>query len=317
MSLTSAQQALRKTGIGASEIGSLVGAAGAWDTPLSLWAKKVGLVEDADDTDVPEHVELGNLLEPVIAALYARRTGFELYEPGTLVHPTDPLRIATPDRLVRGQPRGAQIKKARSRGTWGKEGTDEAPEAIICQVQWECSVVDLELEDVPVLFWGSHLAVYTIKRDDELIGGLAELASRWWRDHVVANVPPEPDGSERTKEALSKMFPKNRGRFIQLGAPEIGTMAAHVFALAQDYMLARDGGRDVEERKEEAGNALRLLIGDADGFDAPWGRVTWKQPANGKPSWKSIAEALGAPPELVAAHTPPPSRTLHVHLKGK
>jgi len=166
------------------------------------------------------------------------------------------------------------------------------------------------------LFWGAHIAIYTVRRDDELIGGLAELAAKWWRDHVVANVPPDPDGSERTKEALTKMYPKNHGKCIPLGAPEIGTLAAQVFALAQDYILARDGGKDVEERKEAAGNALRLLIGNADGFEAPWGRVTWKAAANGKPSWKDIAKALGATPELVAQYTNGPTRTLSVHLKG-
>jgi putative phage-type endonuclease len=317
MGLTAAQHALRLTGVTASEIGAIVGAEGAYESSLAVWARKVGLVDVADETETPEHIELGNLLEPVIASLYARRTGFELYEPGTLVHPTDPLRIATPDRLVRGMARGAQIKKARTKGTWGREGTDDAPESIICQVQWECGVADLELEDVPVLFYGSHLAVYTIRRDEELLGGLIDLAHRWWRDHVVANVAPTPDGSERTKEALSKIYPQNRGKCVALGAPEYGSLAGQVFALAHEYTSARDGGKDVEDRKEAAGNALRLLIGDNDGFYAPWGRCTWKRPVGGRVDWKAVAEALGATPDLIARHTNEPSRTLSVHLKGQ
>lgn len=317
MSLTAEQHAIRLKGVTASEIGALVGATGAWGTPLSVWAEKVGLVVPGDETDVPEHVELGNLLEPVVASLYARRTGFDLYEPGTLVHPQDPLRIATPDRLVRGMRRGCQIKKTRTMGGWGTEGTDEIPEAILCQVQYEMSVADLEVVDVPVLFFGSHLAVYTVYRDDELIEGLVEIAHRFWRDHVVANCPPQPDGSERSKETLAKMFPKNRGKFIAIGAPEIGTIAASVFALAQDYVLARDGGKDVEDQKESAGNQLRLLIGDADGFAAPWGTISWTAASSGKPAWKAIAEELGATPELVAKHTSAPGRTLRVNLKRK
>lgn len=315
MGLTAEQHAIRRTGVTASEIGAIVGADGAWGTPLSVWAEKRGLVESDGDADVPEHIELGNLLEPVVAALYARRTGFDLYEPGTLVHPKDPLRIATPDRIVRGMPRGCQIKKTRTMGGWGQEGTDEIPEAIICQVQYEMSVADLEVEDVPVLFFGSHLAVYTVRRDDELIGGLVECAHRFWRDYVVANVPPPPDGSERTREALSKIFPKNKGNLVPLGFPEVGSLAATVFAHAQDYILARDGGKDVEERKEEAGNALRLLIGNGDGFDAPWGKITWTAPANGKPCWKEIAEELGATPDIIARHTADASRILRVTFK--
>lgn len=315
MGLSPEQRALRLNGIGASEIGCVVGADGAYDTPLALWARKTGRIEEADETETPEHIELGNLLEPVIASLYTRRTGRELYESGTLVHSTDPLRIATPDRLVRDESRTVQIKKARTKGRWGQEGTDEVPENIIAQCQWELSVTDRDVADVPVLFWGSHLAIYTIQRDNELIDGLAELAAKWWRDHVVANVPPQPDGSERAKETLSKMFPKNRSKLIPLGAPEIGTIAATVFALAQDYVLARDGGKDVEDQKERAGNQLRLLIGDSEGFAAPWGSITWCAASNGAPAWKAIAEQLGATPDLIAKYTRQPTRTLRVNLK--
>jgi len=304
--LTAEQRAVRHHGIGASEIGCVVGAAGAYDTSLALWARKTGRIPEADETDTPEFIELGNLLEPVIAALYTRRTGRELYEPGTLVHPKDPLRIATPDRLVRGEPMGVQIKKARLRGAWGQEGTDEVPEAIIAQCQWEMSVADLVVEDVPVLMWGSHLGVYTVKRDDVLIEGLAELAHRWWRDHVVADVPPQPDGSERTRETLTKMFH---------GSGRMTTLTVEGVLLATQYAAERDLETAHRERKEEIGNQLRLLIGDADGFAWPTGKATWTRDASGKPSWKAIAEELGATPELVAKHTSPPGRTLRVNLK--
>lgn len=315
--LTNEQRALRRQGIGASEIGTVVGAAGAYEAPLSLWARKTGRIPEEDETETPEHIELGNLLEPVIASLYTRRTGRALVESTTLVHPTDFLRIATPDRLVVDEPIVVQIKKARTKGSWGREGTDEVPENIIAQCQWEMSVTDRQTADVPVLFWGSHLAVYSIHRDDELIAGLVEIAHKWWRDHVVAGIPPEADGSERSKETLSKLYPKNNGNLIKLGQPVLGSVEATIYAFAHDYVVARDGGKESEELKERAANQLRLFIGDRDGFDAPWGRITWTAAENGKPAWKDIALALGATPELIAKHTSAPCRTLRVNLKTK
>lgn len=316
--LTAEQRAIRHQGIGASEIGAVVGAAGAWESQLSLWARKTGLVPEDDETEVPEHIELGNLLEPVIASLYTRRTGLELYEPGTLVHPTDPLRIATPDRLVRNARLGVQIKKARANGRWGEEGTDDCPESIICQVQWEISVADLEAEDVAVLFWGSHLAIYTIKRDDQLIAGLVEIAHKWWRDHVIGGTPPTPDESEKTKETLSKLFPANRGKTVLLGAPEFGTQSGDVFALVQDYVLAREEESLACKRKEGAGNALRLAIGDGDGFSAAWGKAMWTCGTTGRTNWKGLAGEFGALPEtLIKKHTQPPERRLNVALTGE
>ncbi len=300
------QQAIRKTGIGASEIGSVIGADGAWDSPLSVWAKKVGLREESNE--VPEYIELGNLLEPVIATLYARRhEGIELYEPGTMVHPNDPIRIATPDRLVRGTSKGLQIKKARTRARWGTVGTDEVPENILAQVQWEMSVANLDVEDVPVLFWGSKLEVFTIRRDDELIGQLVDIAHKWWADHVVANVPPPPDGHERTRETISCMFRKNNG--VMAPEPPNGR------TLAMRYKEASERAAEAEAEKEAIGNALRMLVGNADGFEGLWGKVTWRQDASGKPAWKTIAEAMRAPAELIKQHTGEPGRTLRVNLK--
>ena len=272
--LSSEQLALRLTGIGASEIGAVLEAEGAWESSLSVWARKVG-VSQPSEGPVPEYIELGNLLEPAIATLYCRRNpDVELRECGTLVHPKDPIQIATPDRLIVGQPKGLQIKKAMSRGKWGAEGTDEVPENILCQVQWEMSVANLDLEDVPVLFWGSKLVVYTVRRDDELIGHMVDLAHKWWTDHVIARRPPEPDGREQTKATLNSMFRESSGQMIP--APPNGQ------DLAVRYKDASKRAEMALCEKEALGNALRLAIGEAEGFGGFWGRVTWKPGARGR-----------------------------------
>jgi putative phage-type endonuclease len=318
MGLTPEQHAIRLNGLGASEVPAIVGADGAWDSPLNIWAIKTGLIPPQSDEDIEEHVELGTLLEPVIAALYTRRTGNQLIESGTLVHPNDPLQIATPDRLVIGKPWIVQIKKVRSRSNaWGREGTDEIPESVLAQCQWELSVTGREIAEVPVLFFGSHLAIYRVKRDDEMISGLVRIAHAWWDAHVVARVPPSVDGSERTKEALAKVFPANRGKLIELGAPTLGSAASTVFAFAQDYVLARDAAKEAEERKEAAGNQLRLFIGDHDGFVAPWGKITWMAGNGGRTAWKALIDELKVPGELIAKHTSKPERRLAVTIKER
>lgn len=298
------------TGIGASEIGGVVGADGAWESSLTVWARKTGQLEKNAIT--PEYVELGNLLEPVIASLYSRRTGFELYEAGTLVHPTDPLRVATPDRLVKGQPRIVQIKKARTRKAWGEEGTDDIPENIVAQCQWELSVTDRDVADVPVLFWGSKLAIYRVYRDDELIGLLADRASKWWRDYVLTRTQPPPDGSSSSRETLGKLYPSVKSGLVPLvpANPSYET----VFALARDYAQARDDESDAKKRKERNGQELKALIGDHEGFAAPWGTVINGMRA-GSPKWKDIAQVFNPSPKLVKTHTTEAGRTLRVTLK--
>lgn len=313
--LTTAQQEIRQGGIGASEIGGIVGAEGAYESALAIWARKVGLDRKPENDVTPEFIRLGNLLEPVIAQLYSERTGFALQESGTLVHPTDPIRRCTPDRLVVGQPVNCQIKKARSRAAWGEPGTDEVPDNILLQVQHEMGVlcalgIQIERTDIPVLFYGSRLDIYTVARDDELIGMLADAADQWWTDYVVARRQPPADGSERTREALGRMFKRNNGTLLPA--------SDEVVSLALQYMAARDDEKAAIDRKDTAGNALRALIGEADGFEWCGGKATWTRDAKGKPSWKAIAEALNAPAALVAAHTGEPGRVLRVsEVKAK
>jgi putative phage-type endonuclease len=318
MGLTEEQQALRLTGVGASEVGSVVGADGAWESALTVWARKTQCLEK-DENEVPEHVELGNLLEPVVASLYTRRTGRQLYEVGTLVHPKNPLLIATPDRLVKGERMGLQIKKVRTRAwdKWGDEGTDQCPENVICQVQYEMAVADLELEDVAVLFYGAKLAIYRIYRDEELIGLLADQVGRWWRDYVVTKKPPPPDGSDAAKATLASLFPQSNGKWIPLspmGDAESRELYARVVQIAREYVQAREDEKAAKARKDEAGNQLRMLLGNAEGFSWPGGKVS-NAMRKGVPLWKAIAEACNAGPKLIKEHTSESTRTLRVDLK--
>lgn len=313
MSLTAAQQEIRLGGLGASEISSALGIEGAYEGALAVWARKCRLA--APDNDVtPEYILLGNLLEPVIAELYrSRRGNVELYETGTLIHPTDPVRRCTPDRIVVGQPVNVQIKKMRSRGigdeTWGEPGTDEVPMHIMAQVQQEMGVlcangIEVERTDIPVLFFGSRMEIFTVYRDDDLIDALADAGREWWETYVIPRRQPPADGSERTREALGRMFRKNNGALLQATDEAI--------ALASDYMAASDDEKEAKGRKDSAGNALRALIQDADGFVWGGGKATWTRDKNGKPSWKAVAEALNAPATLIAAHTGEPGRVLRV-----
>jgi predicted phage-related endonuclease len=300
--------AIRAKGIGASEVGAVVGADGAYDSALSVWARKVGIEQPANDV-VPEFIRLGNLLEPVIAQLYCERTGFELRESDTIVHPSDPVRCCTPDRLVVGHPVNVQIKKIRTLASWGEPGTDEVPDNILLQTQWEMGILEaighhVERTDIPVLFYGSKFEVFSVTRDDELIGMLADTVGQWWTDYVVARRQPPIDGSERTKEALARIFKRNSGAMLE--------PTNEAIALAQEYMLARDEEKAASERKETAGNQLRALIGEADGFEWMGGKATWTRDSKGKPAWKAIAEALNAPAELIAKHMGEPGRVLRV-----
>src|SRR4051794_32384551 len=61
-------------GLGASECAAALGLS-PFETALGLWARKTGRVPEPEES---EAMELGLLLEPVVAELYCRRTGLLL-----------------------------------------------------------------------------------------------------------------------------------------------------------------------------------------------------------------------------------------------
>src|SRR5947209_1406353 len=96
----------RTHAIGASEVAALFTDGDGFSlsphsTAYQLWAEKTGQVEP----EVPsyEGVELGHRFEPVIAEIYADRTGRKIWYPGPFcvaTHPEIPCFRATPDRFV-------------------------------------------------------------------------------------------------------------------------------------------------------------------------------------------------------------------------
>jgi len=191
------------------------------------------------------------------------------------------------------------------------------PESLLAQCNWELSVTDREWADVPVLFYGSKLAIYRVYRDDELIGLLAEQAHRFWRDYVVTRLPPPPDASDRTKETITALFPRSSGKWIPLspmGDSADRDLYEHVVKLAREYVQAREDAKEAENRKAMVGNELRMLLGGAEGFSWPGGKVSYGM-RKGVPLWKAIAEALHAGPKLVKDNTSDSTRTLRVDLK--
>lgn len=72
---------------------------------------------------------------------------------------------------------------------------------------------------------------------------------------------------------------------------------------------------DLEACETEIENKLKRLIGDRDGIDGPWGRISWRY---SKPStaWKEVAMALGAREraDLAAKHVGKASRRFNVTI---
>jgi len=295
----------RRKGICATDIAAISGIH-PYKTALEVYVEKTeGTDKDLSDN---EAVEWGLRLEEVIATKYAESHGVELTDCGLVVHPDTDWRRATPDRLVVGEDRGVEVKTAgiRQAARWGEEQTDQVPEEYLVQVAWQCATLGYDTWDIAVLLAGQEYREYRLHRDTELEAGLIQLGHDFWTDHVLKRIPPPLDGSDSARAYLLGRFPRNVEPLLT-ATPEAEEWAGKL-------REAKDRIAEAEADEARAKQELMAIIGDHDGIEGDFGKIYWRLQA-GRASWKSIAEALNPPAELIEKHTGPGTRVFRPYWK--
>jgi len=105
--------AIRKLGLGSSDAAVAVGLS-PYKCPLSLWLEKTGRKEP-EDISHKEAVLWGIELEPVLAQVYAKRTGYRVRRVNAVLqHPEHLFMLANLDREVVGHPDGPGILEIKT-----------------------------------------------------------------------------------------------------------------------------------------------------------------------------------------------------------
>ena len=258
--------AARNQGVGASESAALFGVS-PWETPLSLWAKKTGKVQDEGPSG--EWIEWGNLLEAPIAVRYEQKTGRKIWQGGPYAvaqHPTVPFMRATPDRWVieapdRGAPGLLQVKNTNA---FKCHDWDEGPpDYIQIQVQHEMAVTGRTWDSVAVLIGGAEFRYFDVERNEDFIGELVEQC-RWFWGYVERGEQPPFEPNEKTLETVKKLHPFDNGEEI--------TLPAEAVTWFEKLEEAKARVKCGEAEKAEAETRLKAAIGPATFGRLPDGR---------------------------------------------
>jgi len=278
--LTKEQLASRHLYLGASEIAAVVGL-NPWRSAHDIWLQKLGL---ADDTSSVQS-RVGTLVEPVIQQLYCEDMKCEVGHFGSMVHPKHSWLSATPDFEVFGAPRVGEIKMVgwRMAHHWTSE-EDGVPDYYRTQGEIQMEVFDAEHCDFAALLGGTDFRIYRIARDREMAGMLIDIGAKFWRDHVIARVPPPIDGTEGAKRLLRKIYPVNLGPMKSADA-DAERLVTELLGL---------DGRDA--RRLELENKLKDAIRDAEGLVGDGWSVTFRANKKGVRSlrWKHKKEQAAA-----------------------
>jgi predicted phage-related endonuclease len=260
--------------VGGSEIAILAGH--GYGTMINLWRRKT---KKAAPLQENRRMTYGNVLEGPVASLWAREHGVSIFRAGTLRHPTHPFIGATPDRIV------IPNHKARARKDWistlqvkvrgGRRAYEyedgQYPMSDYDQVQWEMLVAGLPRGNLVALVGGNEDEVREFEADESYQAGLISICEDFWKNYVLPDREPPPDGSEDYAAHLAARFPQNKGVLLD---PSPATAE-----LRERYLQASEQEKAAKEEKELVKQTLEAIIGEADGIE---GIATWRKNKDGQ-----------------------------------
>ena len=287
----------RRTGLGGSDLGAILGL-NPWRTPFEVWQEKTGR---ADPFEGNLQTRFGAYAEEFVAQEYSARTGRAVQRyTGMLRHPEAPVighidRLVVPDGAKRASHQreirtdlGLEAKTAHalaaSRGDeWGEDGTDQVPSSYLVQSAAYMALTGCPRWNLACLFGNSEFRIYHLSRDLELESMLLDEASRWWRDHVVADTPPDPSSEAEARQRWAAHQP---GKVLDVDACTAD--------LLREYAAAKAREKAIESEIKAIRDRLIPALADADAvaFGGATLATYRANKASQRTDWPRLAQAL-------------------------
>ena len=177
----------RRRGLGGSDIAAILGLS-PWKSAFQVYQEKRGEVDGFKGNDL---TDWGTRMEPTIRQWYSDTTGHPVRVPDKILyHAKHPFMLASLDGFT-DEPRGVEIKTARSGKEWGEPGSAEIPDYYALQVQHYMAVTGFPVFDVPVSIAGAYPVIYEVPADIELQELIIDACADFWQ-RVQNGNPPEP-----------------------------------------------------------------------------------------------------------------------------
>ena len=200
---------IRKQGITGTDAGAICGL-NPYSSAFSVYQDKISdSVEEFDN----ESMRQGRDLEDYVAKRFEEETGLKVRRANAIYQNEEhPIMLADFDRLVVGLPEGKRAGlecKTVSPYSADKWDDDAIPIHYQMQVQHYLAVSGFDCWYVAALIFGREFIIRKIERDEELIQNLITIEERFWNEHVLQHIMPDPDGSKDCSEQIMKLYFKS------------------------------------------------------------------------------------------------------------
>lgn len=155
---------------------------------------------------------------------------------------------------------------------WGDPG--QVPEEYYLQCTHNMICCELRRCDLVVLL-GTDIKLYNIEYDEDIAAHLIDAERRFWTDHVLQGVPPEPDGSPDSQDLTKWRFPRST-------KPPLDFCDGEHLQLFRDLGRAKQDLTAATQTFEVLADKAKNLIGEREGVRWPEGRVDWKANKGGR-----------------------------------
>jgi putative phage-type endonuclease len=257
----------RNKGLGGSDA-SVICSLNKYKSPMELWMEKTGQIEPKE---AREAAYWGTVMEPFIRNEFTKRIGLEVESVNSILqHPEHHFLLANLDGTVQDPIHGQGIFEAKTASQFmAPQWETGVPDYYEIQVQHYMAVTGFSFAYVAVLIGGNNFKYFHIPRNDEVIKLLIELEDNFWKNHVMANIPPEIDGSPASSELLKRLYPNGKANSC-IELPE------SALELIKEYEMAKADEAEAMERKELASNKLKKMLGENESGVVDGRCVQWK-----------------------------------------
>lgn len=205
--------AYRRKGIGGSDAAAVLGIS-PFRTTRDLFYDKLNIVT-ADDAGNWVAMEMGTLLEDLVARIFAKKTGLKIFQRKVMFqHPFYPWMLADLDYLVE-LPDGTlailEVKTTNynAKDKWWYNGEEIVPVYYEAQGRHYMCVMNINRVYFCCLYGNNEdeVIIRHIERDRSYEEELISLEDFFWHDNVLAkNPPPYTESGDLIMESLRRSF---------------------------------------------------------------------------------------------------------------